>query len=1264
MHRAISVSIVVKFVLCSGLLALLIATSFVSAATPPSKEAIELWKSQGVLESKLASLREFKEALPPDIYEQALALHLDRRASRAALSTDVIDTVRVIVLLVDFIDYAYDAAAYPTPGGGVLNSYVAGTPGKFDSLLFSLQDEDAVNNPTGSMTEFYFENSYGTYFIQGDIFGWYTMSSGYSAYVGTNNGLGGATRSLVAQAVTLAEADGVDFAPYANGGSVVPGVMVIHAGPGAEEGAYGIWSHRSSMSPTKFYDGVMLSGYSIMPEERWNTTRIVDMGVFSHEWGHVLGVQDWYDTGDEPGGNGLGDWCIMAGGSWNNGGRTPAHFNCYSKYLLGFNDMQLLTENISQASLLQAETSPIAYALRANTGGGSTETWFVENRQKVGFDEYLPGHGILIYHFDPAVGPQNNPDRYRLALEEADGGMDLRYNGSSGQLSDAFPGGGQNKLVFHDYTTPNALTNMGLITEVGVWNISSSDSSMTADLAVEFPQPLLSLADPGVTWTDDAPDGDGDGIPEQGEIISMYVEVDNLMRVSYSPVVHMVIDNPDIIILQNDLSLGSTLDPAVNATNAIPLKFQIPAGFRSSRTDFTFTVTSDSASGSGDQIFSTDLSSAIVMGEAQVLLVDDDNGYGNDYDFRQVLDRMGVPFRHWDKLVEGSPTYAELSQYPVVMWMTGSYWPPAVPGGTFTTEDITFLTQVLNAGGNLLMASPSAANQLETFDPSFMTNYLHATKTGIESKRWYNGLAANPAGGDLMYTTRNGMIWDENTTSIAPTAGASSAFTITNYGTGDYGKCGVTYDGAYRTVFLSFAIEFLTSDLQGSGYAPPDSLLNRCLGFFFGEITCDTDDDGDGINDCLDNCLTTSNPTQDNADGDGIGDACDNCVTVANGNQVNSDADTYGDACDNCPTVTNETQADADGDNAGDACDNCLGLANADQANSDADTYGDACDNCPVTTNQDQADADGDGVGDVCDLCPGFDDAIDADADGIPDACDVCEGFDDLADADGDGIPDGCDICAGADDLADADADGVPDGCDACPGFDDAIDADGDGAPDACDLCEGFDDSADADSDTVPDGCDICAGNDDLVDADADGTPDGCDICAGHDDALDADSDSVPDGCDVCPGFDDTADADADTVPDGCDICVGSDDLLDPDSDGYPSGCDNCPDRANPDQADADNDNVGDACCCEGRTGDANSQGGDEPTIGDISVLIDAKFISGTCVGIIGCLNEADINQSGGATPGCDDVTIGDISTLIDYLFIGGPGVIQLPDCQ
>ena len=89
----------------------------------------------------------------------------------------------------------------------------------------------------------------------------------------------------------------------------------------------------------------------------------------------------------------------------------------------------------------------------------------------------------------------------------------------------------------------------------------------------------------------------------------------------------------------------------------------------------------------------------------------------------------------------------------------------------------------------------------------------------------------------------------------------------------------------------------------------------------------------------------------------------------------------------------------------------------------------------------------------------------------------------------------------------------------------------------------------------------------------------------------------------------------------------------------------------------------GDPDCCVGRVGDANGIGGDEPTISDITAMIDAKFISPEhCEDWLTCVQEADINQSGGLTPTCEDITIGDIAILIDYLFITGSS-LGLPDC-
>jgi len=312
---------------------------------------------------------------------------------------------------------------------------------------------------------------------------------------------------------------------------------------------------------------------------------------------------------------------------------------------------------------------------------------------------------------------------------------------------------------------------------------------------------------------------------------------------------------------------------------------------------------------------------------------------------------------------------------------------------------------------------------------------------------------------------------------------------------------------------------------------------------------------------------------------------------------------------------------DLDGDGLADYQDNCPGEWNPSQADGDGDGVGDACDNCLTTPNPDQRDVDADGYGDLCDNCPAISNTA-------------------QTDSDGDGRGDGCDNCQGQmnADQSDSDGDLVGDVCDPCPTeYDD--DRDGDGLCGETDNCR-------------------WAYNPDQTDIDFDGVGDACDTCTDSDGDYYGDPGYPANTCptDNCPFVPNTYgqedDADSDGVGDVCDICAGYDDNLDTDDDGIPDGCDSCPDEPNPEQG----------CCCF-RVGDVNGQSGDEPTISDISTLIDAKFIGGTCEGTIECLMEADVNQSGGADPTCDDITISDISMLIDYLFITGPETATLPEC-
>jgi M6 family metalloprotease-like protein len=1013
-------------------------------AVPPSPEAIEQWSAEGILAEKLAMWQAIDGNSGLQTGETPYIVP-KRVAESMAMGTQALDTMHVVVILVDFNDKPH-----------IINESA------FDSLLFTEQG-DPVDNPTGSWTDFYLETSYGTFYVAGHVFGWYRMGADYSWYVGSDDGHtnGG---WLAVHAIQAADPD-CDFSLYGFPGQAYQGLIVVHAGRGAETGAYGIWSHRGGLPSVQYPDGIPIYGYAMNPELYGSI--ISTVGVYCHEFGHSIGLPDYYDTDyDPPGSSGLGDWCLMAGGSWNRvsrGGDTPAHMNAYSKQALGYLNYTVVnvgSPTIWNAEVAQTESEPVAYQL-INADVDAWEYWVVENRQRVGFDVALPGEGLCIYHVDLRRGSNNTPGWYRLALEQADGKDALAFGGggSEGDAGDPYPGSTNNR-EFHLYSTPNSITHLEDTSKIGVWNVSDSDSLMFADLEVTFnhPWPELWDTDP-LRVVDAAPGGNENGILEPGETIEFYCSIKNVMADSYDPVASLSVDAPEIVFIDQEASLGSTLSTIGENTNTTPITFSIPSDFGAANVTFTLTITSDHVccGGDPDPEFVTSFDFDGVLGVPDLLIVDDDNGAEWEQKYTMPLRGIEVAYQMWDK-TSGSPTGGDLSDYSMVFWHTGD--PDS--GGTLTSGDVTAMKDYLDGGGKLMLSSINAASEIAVFDSAFVTDYLHCNYLNLTFGLRMLGIDGNPVSEGTQYQYDIPFYsMHDNLDILAP---AELAFT--GYPAGNNA---LTYDGEdYQLVYLAFPLEFLGNNVPG--YNPRDTLIERVVAFFD-----DTDTDGDGVRDRVDNCPDDPNPGQEDDDEDEIGNACDscpddpvndidedgvcgdvdNCPTTANADQDDDDTDGVGNACDNCPDVGNAGQGDGDSDEIGDLCDNCPGVPNFDQTNSDVDTLGDACDNCPDVDNAAQDDADTDNVGDLCDNClitPNADQTND-DADSLGNACDNCTTVDndDQADGDSDNVGDVCDDCP-IDPDNDVDGDAVCGDVDNCPNDANPLqeDTDGDDIGDAC----------------------------------------------------------------------------------------------------------------------------------------------------------------------------------------------------------------------
>jgi M6 family metalloprotease-like protein len=779
-------------------------------AVAPTEEAIKKWQAEGVWEQKLANWKEFKKAGGCSPEEHSV-FNKEKFRRNLALGVQSVDTVRVLVILVDFSDNPY------TNG-------VVGTPSKFDSILFSNRETDTISNPTGSMTDYYLENSYGQFYVKGDIVGWYRMPQPYSWYVGDDDGL---TRGciLAGHAVDSAAADPeVDFSRYDHDNDgYCDGVIIIHAGRGAEEqGVDGVWSHKSNLCPRRIYDGDTISAYTMNPEEFGSS--LAPIGVFCHEYGHVLGLPDLYDVSNSLR-SGLGKWSLMASGNWNMDGKKPAHLDAWCKDRIGFLDLIEVSSNIYQQSIPAVEFDPVAYKLQ-NSASGS-QYWVVENRRKTGFDAQLPAAGLCIYHVDPAGGPYNSdPSRYLVAMEQADGRNDLsqpiqnRGDGGDPWQAPAY-------TEFHNLSNPNSRTNVdSLVTKIGVWRISASDSIMFADLDVEYSRPWIELSGSApLQFFDDPPEGDGDGVLEAGETIRFYCTIINKMRGLYNVHATLATANPSVRFVTNNVPFYADLLDTAVSNLASPIKFNLADTLVSSIDSFYLTITTDSLPGvPGSDTYTKTFGFEVYLGAPQVLLVDDDRGDDYEVRYQDAFSRLQIPIDTWHKNISGSPSGADLMNYRIVFWHTGDS-----TSGALNSNDIAAMKEFLDNGRNLFLTTASGVLDIDSLDPSFLTDYLHATYVGSFTRGIYVGVEGNIVGDSTKYAKRGGDPFYHQQL-LEPVDGGGAAFVLKD---STAMICGVTYSGVYKSILLTFTAEFIDdSYAPSSGYCPKDTLIARSMKFF------------------------------------------------------------------------------------------------------------------------------------------------------------------------------------------------------------------------------------------------------------------------------------------------------------------------------------------------------------------------------------------------------------------------------------------------
>lgn len=342
----------------------------------------------------------------------------------------------------------------------------------------------ADHESCGSARDWFMQNSNCAFRPGFDVYGPVTLGQKMS-YYGKNDRFGDEPNAhkMVIEGCTLLDSQ-IDFHDYdRDGDGVVDNVFVFYAGAGeADSGKPStVWPHSAEIgfytSVPFLFDGVKVNHYACTNEQPVDYDHPDGIGTFIHEFSHVMGLPDLYSY------NGAftpGEWSILDVGPYNNEGRTPPNYSAYERYALGW---------LRPTPIANGETSlePLAdsnQALILKTDN-ENEYFLFENRRQEGFDQYIPGHGMLVWHihFDQRIFDANmvndTPSHQYVDLLEADDSQN-----EQSRAGDAFPGTADITFLSHE-TSPGLRNWTGQTRAVELYDIEENGDLVTFRVEME-----------------------------------------------------------------------------------------------------------------------------------------------------------------------------------------------------------------------------------------------------------------------------------------------------------------------------------------------------------------------------------------------------------------------------------------------------------------------------------------------------------------------------------------------------------------------------------------------------------------------------------------------------------------------------------------------------------------------------------------------------------------------------------------------------------
>jgi M6 family metalloprotease-like protein len=319
-----------------------------------------------------------------------------------------------------------------------------------------------------SVASFYREASGGRFVPEGTVVDWVRVPGTLRVYpdsdcypyaniIDSNPTSDGGVRCLVRDALREA-ARRVDLSAFDDDGpdgvagsgdddGIVDLLVVLHPDVGFEVDSVdrerAILAHQGRIEP----DPVLAEG-GVVGDAYVVASAHGPLGVWVHEMGHLLGLEDLYDLDvqgtllDEPNRGGLGLWSLMAHGTWGGEGERPSNLDAVSRRRLGWEDRPSVV-SIAQTLTLDPVVGGDAESVEVRPlGAWDRETFVLENRRRrTGVvDGDLPGSGVLIYRVDDRLRLNLRSEGYWIEVLQADGRQDLEELQNNGDATDPYTG--------------------------------------------------------------------------------------------------------------------------------------------------------------------------------------------------------------------------------------------------------------------------------------------------------------------------------------------------------------------------------------------------------------------------------------------------------------------------------------------------------------------------------------------------------------------------------------------------------------------------------------------------------------------------------------------------------------------------------------------------------------------------------------------------------------------------------------------------------